>query len=135
MKEAERVKAAGGELQQFTGTTAYHQQIFPIPELGIPFCATDGVKYFAEQAGAFWFLDIVNTEIASHLKEEDFIVIYLQCNNGEGDITATDGDEHLFFERHIDVCLIPDGKWNFYLQIGFIGYDTQVGVIMLPSEY
>jgi len=86
---------------------------------------TDGVQYFADEAGAYWFLDIIATEYYPLQKEDPFLSIYLMVRNGKARITCQDGDLKVL--RHRDISTdCPDGEYSFYL------VDN---VLMLTSEY
>jgi hypothetical protein len=89
---------------------------------------TDGVKFFAENAGngAYWFLDIVGTEI-HHLyaKREEFINIVLKSDGHKAVITADDGNGGIFWTRKLEYTDCPAGEWQFYLEND---------VLCLPSE-
>lgn len=112
------------DLSQFYGTENYYQTFMFTPKLH----HTDGVQYFAENAGngAFWFLDIVATEIYPILKREPFIGITLFASDGKAKIVATDGNDKLVFKKNIDYTDCPDGNYHFYLTDN---------VLMLSSEY
>ena len=88
---------------------------------------TDGVQCFAQNAGggAYWFLDIVATQIATI--KEDFIAIKLSVPENEtiATITATDGNDKLLFTKHVAYTDCPTGDWQFYLTND---------VLLLPSE-
>jgi hypothetical protein len=108
------------DLSQFYGTENYYRHPFTQSVY------TDGVRYFAEVAGAYWFLDIVFSEYDARTREEVFLTIYLQAENGKADITVLDGNGNKFDEKHIDITDCPDGIYQFYF------YDS---VLMLTSEY
>lgn len=107
-----------GALMQFTGTEQWWRHT--------PFnlVYTDGVKYFAEKAGAFWFLDIVATEIEP--MRLDFGVVKLVSNNSTGSIVLEDGNDHIVWEKKIEFTDAPEGVWRFFLCNN---------IIMVPSEY
>ena len=87
---------------------------------------TDGVQYFCEKAGCYWFLDIVATELFRLQRQHPFMVITLAADDGEADIFAEDGDGGAIYKRHINFTDAPDGTWRFYL------IDN---IVLLPSEY
>ena len=75
------------------------------------FLYTDGVKYFCENAEAYWFIDAV----FSHLVRmpDDFYTITLKVNN---DLTATlniKGDKAKK-TQNIPFTDCPAGEWKFY---------------------
>ena len=110
------------DLRQFTGTEHYYKHNFG----GMLY--TDGVKYFAEKAGggAYWFLDIVSTELMRLAAEEGFLSIHLFAKNGKAKLSADDGNDNILWTKNIDFTDCPDGDWMFFLT------DK---VMMIPSEY
>jgi hypothetical protein len=109
------------DLSQFYGTENYYKTFLFNPHLK----HTDGVQYFAENAGAFWFLDIIATDIFALTKSQPFLSIVLQVKNGSATIFIGDGNETLE-TRSIDYTDCPDGEYRFYLADN---------VLMLTSEY
>lgn len=109
------------DLSQFTGTEQWYRH-----GINRRMLFTDGVRYFAEQAGAYWFLDIVATEIFPLLVHEPFLAITLKVDDGEADIVGDDGNGRVVYKRHINFTDAPDGDWRFYLTDN---------VLMVPSEY
>lgn len=87
---------------------------------------TDGVQAFAENAGAYWFLDIVATELHGLQKREHALFISLDVRDSAATIRVTDGNTTTLYTRAIEWTDCPEGDWTFY----FID-----GVIMLPCEY
>lgn len=111
------------ELDYFTGTEGYHYN--PMYRW---MNYTDGVKFFAENAGngAYWFLDIIGTEMRRLVEAEGFLHIVLRSENGAGEITVDDGNDNLLWSKTLDFTDCPEGKWEFFL------IDD---VMLLPSEY
>jgi len=109
------------DLIAFIGTETWHRH-----PLNRSMLLTDGVVYFADQAGAWWFLDIVATEVMRFHRMKPFLVIDLNVNDGQADIRVSDGNEVVLFKRHIHFTDAPDGLWRFYLTDN---------VVLLPSEY
>lgn len=89
---------------------------------------TDGVKYFAENAGngAYWLLDIIGTELHQLTKTHDFINIEFNVTANSGKISADDGNDHRIYQKRIDYTDCPEGNYRFYLTDN---------VLMLDSEY
>lgn len=89
---------------------------------------TDGVKFFFENAGggAYWFSDIIGTEMKKLTATEEFIVIELKSDGKSADIIGTDGNENEVYRRKIEFTDCPAGKWKFFLTDN---------VLMLASEY
>ena len=109
-------------LSQFCGTTQYHRTFMFTPKL----VHTDGVQYFAETAGCFWFLDIVATEVYPLTKKEPFLAINMLVEDGQAKIAVEDGDLGLLFSKHIAHTDCPSGLYEFFLTDN---------VLMLTSEY
>jgi hypothetical protein len=112
-------------LAQFTGTEQWH---FNPMYRWMNY--TDGVQYFAQTAGggAYWFLDIIGTELRKYTPIEPFIQVKLIV---KGDRTAVieadDGNDcPPFYTRELEFTDCPEGTWRFYLIDG---------VLLLPSEY
>ena len=140
------MSALSANLKMFTGT----EQWFRHP-LSSNFLYTDGVKFFAEHCGggAYWFLDILATELADLQEKEEFMSITLDVveNSAEtagflqekensisitdgvdssAKITADDGNGNVLWTRNINLTDAEVGTWKFFLQNN---------VLLLPSEY
>ena len=113
------------DLSQFYGTENYYRTN---PIFAKDMVHTDGVQYFADNAGngAYWFLDIIATEIFPLTKKEPFLAINLKAENGEATISVEDGDLGLLFSKHIAYTDCPSGLYEFFLTNN---------VLMLTSEY
>jgi len=111
-------------LSQFIGTEHYYRHALGKIKY------TDGVKFFAENAGAgaYWFLDIVGTEIVQLQQSEPFIHIVLDSSELENraTITADDGNDNQLWSRRIEFTDCPPGVWEFYLIDG---------IMLLTREY
>ena len=89
---------------------------------------TEGVQFFAEKAGCYWFLDILATEPAiQQCMRDNGAIIWFKVKGGKAMIYCrTDSGEPSCFTRKIDLTDAPEGEWKFYF------FNS---VIMLPSEY
>jgi hypothetical protein len=112
-------------LVQFSGTERYHRTH---PAL----LATDGAKYLADEAGAYWLLDIV-WSVLPRITDE-FAVLELQLEEGSccAVVVIDDGREPktTYHRQEIPYTDFPLQKIKLYIQ--------QYGrerVVMLPSEY
>lgn len=114
-------KTLQSDLSQFIGTDNWHQHA-----LNRKMTYTDGVQYFAENAGAYWFLDIVATELMEIHRREAFLNIKLIVEERKATILADDGNDRPRFSRNIEYTDCPPGEWQFYLTDN---------VMLLPSEY
>jgi hypothetical protein len=90
------------------------------------FIYTDGVQMFAEMAGAYWFLDIVATEVFPFQRKEEFIVVMLAVTGSTARINAEDGNGREFWHRDIAFTDCPEGDWKFFLVNN---------TFLVPSEY
>jgi len=109
------------ELAHFTGTTQWFKNpIFP------KFTYTDGVKYLAENAGAFWLIDYIFSNQISPIKEHPFQVWEIKVVDDEGFITIGDGNDNLIKEFKIPYTDFPLDKYTLW----FVE-----GVLLLKSEY
>ena len=110
-----------GDLRMFDGTAHWYRHPFNSNLL-----YTDGTKFFAEKAGAYWFLDIVATELADLMETEEFMVIALDVKGTSATITAGDGNGNDLWQREISFTIAPDGVWKFFFANN---------VLYLPSEH
>lgn len=116
------------DLAQFTGTENYYRH-----SLARTVVYTDGVKYFADTAGAYWFLDILATEVYDFVRKgEEFVAVTMKVSDGKAVIVADDGNGKDLWKRKIGFTDCPEGEWKFYFSLW--GPDG-TSVIMLPSEY
>jgi hypothetical protein len=108
---------------QFYGTEQWH-----LCTLNRKVTCTDGVLFFLQNAGngAFWFADIVASELYRLSEKYPFQSIHLIASDGKAKIFADDGDDNVFWIRGIEYTDCPDGDWHFYFTDN---------VILLPSEY
>ena len=109
------------DLSGFHGTSAYHRS-----SMFSPMVHTDGVESFASQAHAYWFLDVVSTEIYPLLEREFFLSIKLVVVNDSASIFVTDGDDNPVFKKEIEFTDCPQGIYEFFLTDN---------VLMLTQEY
>lgn len=108
------------ELVQFTGTERYYK-FSPLSKLVL----TDGVKYLADKAGAYWLLDII-VSYQHQLRNEGFQDWVLTVKDGKGIVTCTDGNSKQLVKQQIDFTDFPLDGISLY---------CMDGVILLPSEY
>lgn len=108
------------DLQGFTGTEQWYRHW-----LG-RLLYTDGAKFFADEAGAHWFLDIVATEFIALQKRSAFLSIVMEVADGRAKITVDDGNGNALYERQVQMTDCPPGSWHFYLTDN---------VLMVPTEY
>ena len=110
-------------LSSFTGTSHYY-----------PFTRrhwlTDGTKYLADTAGAYWLMDAA----ASHLDEigtqDWFVLIHLVVQNRSAVMVYEDGNGHEHARQEIEYTDFPLSQIRL-----FACWNGLHWVIMLPSEY
>lgn len=107
------------DIHYFTGTENYYKHW-----LGIHF--TDGVKYVAEEAGAYWLIDAIASWLPQ-TKQEPFQHWTLTKNkNDSWTLKATDGNNKVIALQEIEFSDFPLEQFSMYLS------DK---ILMLPSEY
>ena len=111
-------------LAQFTGTEAYHRTH---PGL----LATDGAKYLADEAGAYWLLDIIWSVLSKIY--DDFAVLELSVqDNRRAAVRIHDGrePETTYHRQEVAWTDFPLPSTKLYIQ-----QNGRERVVMLPSEY
>lgn len=134
MKDAAELRAG---LAHFYGTEQWFKHSL-VPRM----IYTEGVQFFAENAGggAYWFLDIVATEVVALAKKEPFIHIKMVIDKSpkrqgvkpsQCFLVADDGNDNQLWSRTIAWTDCPEGIWDFYLEDNGEGHV----VMLLPSEH
>lgn len=124
MKTREEILA---ELPNFYGTYGYTR----LSPLFRTFVLTDGAKYLAGAAGAFWLMDAVASHLGSY-KNEGFVVAKLlraKASNG-WILRLKDGNDEVLADQIIGYSDFPLDEITLYV----IAQDD-LWVILLPSEY
>lgn len=110
-------------LSSFTGTSHY----YPFSRRHL---LTDGTKYLADTAGAYWLMDAA----ASHLDEigtqDWFVLIRLEVQNRSAVMVYEDGNGHEHARQEIGYTDFPLSP----IQL-FASWNGTHWIIMLPSEY
>ena len=111
-------------MAQFTGSEAFYQY-----GLKGEMLFTDGVKYVADTARAYWLLDEIT--LAQRFKrevaaEEFQLWILVVAEDRTAMLTCDDGNGHIVHSKQIPYTDFPIGGIKLYVCNG---------VIMLPSEY
>ncbi len=112
------------DLTQFTGTEQWYRH-----GINRAVVFTDGAKYVADTAGAYWLLDEIaiiqpyNRRIAG----EAFQVWKLMVHDDRSaTLTCDDGNGTIIYTKHIPFTDFPLEEITFYFTDN---------VILLPSEY
>ncbi len=113
-------------LEQFTGTEAYHRWSVLHPN----FVLTDGTHYLAEQAGAYWLMDLIGSYQSRLMHKEPFQVWKLTVKDRKGEVIAEDGNGHVLIRQKIEYTDFPLERIELYAI-----YDGNYLVILLNSEY
>jgi hypothetical protein len=90
---------------------------------------TDGVKFVADSAGAYWLVDeIAISQTRPKVGAEDFQVWVLKVDleKRKGVQSCDDGNGNMVFTKRIEYTDFPLPEIRFY---------CTDGVILLPSEY
>ena len=120
MMNAHELKAA---LRQFTGTEEWY-----FHPLFRKYRYTEGVKFLAGEAGAYWLLEkILSNQILPEIKGEGFQLWKLAVDdNKKAVLTCDDGNYNIVYTETIDYTDFPLESITFYFT------DS---VLLLPSEY
>jgi hypothetical protein len=104
--------------------------IVPWPKLPEPGAVTtDGVKFVADSAGAYWLIDeIAISQTRPKVRAEEFQVWVLKVDleKHTGMLSCGDGNNNTVFSKKIEYTDFPLAEIRLY---------CTDGVILLPSEY
>ncbi len=116
-------KLTRGDLMQFTGTANWYRH-----PMNRKVLYTDGVKFLAERAGAYWLID----EIAliqpyeKAVAAEEFQLWRLIVNGNQAVLNCEDGNGRVVYSKDIAYTDCPLSELVLY---------CINSVILLPSEY
>jgi hypothetical protein len=116
-------------LDGFTGTEAYH----PWSILFRKAVLTDGAKYLADKAGAYWLMDVIASHQVLLLKNKEhwFQVWHIEVgDNNNAVITCDDGNGNVLARQEIEYTNFPIKSYELYAI-----FDGNNLVILLKSEY
>ena len=115
------------QLSQFTGTISYYRLTSNI-------VLTDGTRYLADKAGAYWLMSAIASYLPALTDQEDFVLAKLQVtrsyNTTSGLLTLDDGNDHILAKQFIEYTDFVLDKIKLYAC-----WTGDFWVIMLPSEY
>ena len=112
------------ELAQFTGTEHWYRH-----PLASNMLFTNGVKYVADRAGAYWLLDeiVVAQRFEKAVAAEEFQLWELRvAENSTATLTCDDGNGRIVYRKEIPFTDFPACGVKLYMCNS---------VIHLPSEY
>ena len=110
-------------LEQFIGSETWYRH-----SLARKIIYTDGVKYLAEAAGAYWLIDeVALTQNHRKVRGETFQVWTLRVlPNKKAILTCDDGNGNVVYSKEIEYTDFPLPEIKLY---------CTDGTILLPSEY
>jgi hypothetical protein len=111
-------------MAQFTGSETFYRY-----GLAGDVIFTEGVKYVADTAGAYWLLDIIciANVYEPKVRAEEFQLWTLAVReNATGVVTCDDGNGHLVYEQVLNFTDFPEPGIRLY---------CCKGTILLPGEY
>lgn len=117
-------KLTQADLQQFTGTENWYRH-----GLVRSIVFTDGVKFLADRAGAYWLLDEIALaqRYAKKVAAEGFQLWRLKVEaDRSARLTCDDGNGEVVFSKKIDWTDFPLDEVSLY---------CTDNTILLPSEY
>ena len=124
--EAAKLKSA---LDQFTGTKNWYRHALSSAILRRDITYTDGVKYLAEKAGAYWLIDLIFSVYAceENVRKEEFLLWTLTVNeNKSAIVTCDNGSGTVLYTQEIEYSDFPLEEIKLYLTDG---------VLLLTKEY
>lgn len=97
-------------LANFTGTTQwYRNPLFPA------YTYTDGVKFLAEQAGAYWLIDYVfSNQLLPEIQGQVFQVWKIYTANDQATVKVDDGNGNILKEFKIPYTDFPLEEFTLY---------------------
>lgn len=111
-------------MAQFTGSEHWYRH-----GLARHILFTDGAKYVADTAGAYWLLDeIALSQMLPELKREEFQVWKLKVDEGKSSasLVVEDGNDNVVYTKDITFTDFPSPGIDLWFQNN---------TIFLPSEY
>jgi hypothetical protein len=116
-------KFEAATLALFTGTQQYYR-------LNRHAVLTDGTRYLADAAGAYWLMDAIASYLPQFTGRQDFVVAKLMRSGCTAQLTLDDGNGRVLDQQHIEYTDFPMTSIQLY---GCWG--GEFWVLMLCSEY
>ena len=116
-------KFDAGNLALFTGTERYYR-------LYSHAVLTDGTKYVAETAGAFWMMYAVASHLSELGTDDWFVLVRVTVTNALAVMRYEDGNGNVRAQQAIPYTDFPMPEFMLYAC-----WDGEHWVLMLPSEY
>lgn len=98
---------------------------------------TSGVRLLAEEAGAFWLLDVIESIRPRVSKEDGFAVAELSVSENDSAVfRLTDGNENELYKQEIQFTDFPFDNIKLFVALDeIIEPGKSNWVVLLPSEY
>jgi len=110
------------DLQQFIGTTQWYKH-----PLYSKFVYTDGVRFLAANAGAYWLLEFIfSNQTLPKIRAEGFQVWKIEVVDSKATINVEEGNDRVIKSFKIPYTDFPLDSFTLW----FIN-----GALLLPSEY
>lgn len=127
------------ELRQFTGTTGYFR---PQPKLFPRFVLTDGARYLAENAEAFWLMDAiaslqVHPKISEHPRLNELQFWRLKVADDKSAVLSVEWDkDEVVHTQSIEYTTFPLKSLLLYVAPSMLNFPEGFAqVCYLPSEH
>ena len=118
------------DLPNFYGTENY----YALSPLFRSFVLTDGARYLADAASAWWLMDAIASHLSSY-RDEDFVVAKFSKKGNEWwKLRLEDGNYNVLAQQAIEYSDFPLDEITLYVIPQPMG-DVTLHVILLPSEY
>ena len=115
------------QLSQFIGTEQWHRWSALYPH----WLLTDGAKFVADEARAYWLMDLLASyENHPKTRHEYFQVWKLTKDEQEWKVTCEDGNNHKLVTQRIKYSDFPLPEFDLWAI-----FDGDYWVILLASEY
>ncbi len=110
------------DLQQFTGTTQWYKH-----PLFSKFVYTDGIRFLASNAGAYWLLEFIfSNQMLPKIRAEGFQVWKIKVADSKATIDVEEGNDKVIKTFKVSYTDFPLENFTLW----FIN-----GALLLPSEY
>ncbi len=110
-------------LTQFAGTEHYYR-------LNRRCLITDGAKYLADEAGAYWLLDTAAAYLIELGTCDWFALLRIVVRDRQATLTLEDGNGAIHASQQIPFADFPSA-----MQMLYACWDSEQWVLMLPAEY
>jgi len=118
-------------LEGFSGTEGYTRYLAGL-------LLTDGVRFLAENAECFWFLDIIASYQPKCKKDKDLrdMQFWKLKRNAKGGavVTCDDGNGNIKIKQEVEFTDFPMDEVRVWVELGSVDGINPAYVAMLPNE-